>query len=266
MKSLIRTVVFFFLCLNVLAKLPKCPLYSDKLEGETCSKLEVNDTTKINTFYIKECEKKDTYCHYFFESKAEQCSSDPPKAYPGEYCNSDKDCFKSKCKEGICKGKGVKEACEEDYECDAGLFCFKRECQHLLSKGDDCDGTKKCKVNLICNKNKCTEYGSLGKGEAASAPAACNSYLIEDEKCQEGYKLETSRDACGNDTKCKYTRGKETLIKDCVCGITTDGKSYCSLGEADVDLRSVLSNNLLVFRLCEQIDRVPYIIWSFLLV
>jgi len=267
MKSLIRTIIFFFLCLNVLAGLPTCPIYSDNLEKEECSKLEVNET-KI-TLYIKACPKENEYCHYFFKSEVEKCSEDPPKRYPGEYCNDGKNCFSSKCDNDkkICKGQGDGEDCEKDYECDVGFFCFERKCKALLSKGETCDGTNKCKVNLICNKDKCTEYGSLDKDTEASAPAACKSYFIEGGKCQVGYKLESPRDACKENT-CKYSQeGKDAPTKDCVCGVTEEGNSYCNLGEADVDPTPVLSNNLLVFRLCERNGwKLPYIIWSFVLV
>eukprot|EP00826_Nyctotherus_ovalis_P029704 TRINITY_DN2355_c0_g1_i5.p1 TRINITY_DN2355_c0_g1~~TRINITY_DN2355_c0_g1_i5.p1 ORF type:complete len:207 (-),score=61.17 TRINITY_DN2355_c0_g1_i5:153-773(-) len=81
--------------------------------------------------------------------------------------------------------------------------------------------------------------GSKNKGEDASAPAACKSYHIENNKCQDGPKLIDKDKVCtGGKTTCKYRLANNTEIsEECKCGMNAEGKSYCSPGRGDFDLK-----------------------------
>lgn len=188
----------------------------------------------------------ETYCHYLFERNPENCSSDPKKRYPGEYCTENEECISNNCDSERCKASKAGD-CEDHYECDVGYFCNSTgKCENLIPENKTCGPDKKCHVNLICNQGTCIKYGSVPNDEKASAPAACKSHFIAGNKtCQEGYKLESPKEAC-KENKCIYTRSNEKITRECSCGITEEGNSYCNLGEADIDLKPVLLNNLLV--------------------
>jgi len=233
----------------VFGNLPVCDKYLNNLTDGECSSAEVNRTEMI--FHLKKC-KKDQYCSYLFpltsnrsSGEAEKCSNESPKKYIGEYCTNDKECQSSECNLVRKTCASSKSKCEEHGDCDIGLYCSTdKKCAELEDKGKKCSETKKCKVKLICNNEICTEVGSVAKLGDASAPAACETFYIADKKCQEGPKLENGSRVCSeNNDKCIYKNYEGKLIEEkCQCGMTAEGKSYCSPGIGDMDIGPVFFN------------------------
>lgn len=233
----IIVLVFFGIC--VLGGLPICPTYSDKLNGDECSKSELKEDKMA--FFVKKC-KEDTYCHYKFPSVAEKCTKDPPKRYPGEYCKDENECLKNlKCTGHICTQENI-GACDENMDCAIGYFCNnERRCQKLRINGTECSFDLPCDVNFACSGRYCVALGSVPKGKEADVPAACETFFIDtDGKCQEGYKLDSPKEQCTNEKpECLYKRKKDERRTPCSCGTTAEGKSYCGKGEGDIDFAPV---------------------------
>lgn len=174
--------------------------------------------------------------------QSEKCSAKPPPRPIGEYCSSDEECSSNNCNKARKTCAGSRDTCELETDCDVGLYCGAgKKCEPLRTENQPCSQSEKCAVNLICSLEVCTVMGSKKKGDSASAPAACETYHIEDDKCQDGPKLVDKDKVCtGGKTTCKYRRANNTEYEDlCKCGMNTEGKSYCSPGRGEFNLRPV---------------------------
>jgi len=230
----------------VFGDLRKCDNYLyDNLMENKCSSAEVNGTEM--TYRLKKCEKKQ-YCSYSFplaSDKPDKCSGELPKRYIGEYCTNNNECHSNNCEPVRKTCTTSSTECKEHGDCDVGLYCSTdNKCVLLETKGQTCDATKKCHVNLICNNGICTEVGSINESESATVPAACKTFYIAGKKCQEGPKLQNESKLCSKDNdKCIYKDYKNQYIEEkCQCGITAEGKSYCSPGIGDMNMKDVFLN------------------------
>lgn len=97
----------------------------------------------------------------------------PPKAFPGEPCSNSTDCWSNVlCVQGTCVGLDVGSACDEDQECDVGMFCSQvigtgGKCAYQLQVNGTCYSDFQCDNNLGCNGigiqnlGTCTPYFSI---------------------------------------------------------------------------------------------------------
>ncbi|MCA9633198.1 MAG: hypothetical protein KC766_36350 [Myxococcales bacterium] len=163
---------------------------------------------------------------------------------PGEACapldgSSGDDCVRgSRCDGGVCTALiargGVGASCQQNDECDAGLYCIgidsqtDKTCQSLPEVGQTCLGTLDlCTTTAYCDQasKKCASLPSAGsactpsgnvilrrcaKGNTCeqdtceAAPSAGEACVLE---CAAGYSCESNRCVKTQSASCDYTRG-----------------------------------------------------------
>jgi len=203
----------------------------------SCAKYTFKTSTIM---YLKACPEQKV-CDFTSpqENKEFFCrnNSHSPIYYPGEYCSNDSECFSNICKDNTCKGK---ENCNKDIDCKPGHYCLKGTCEEAVTEGKECNETKKCKANLVCNKT-CIKLGSIKNGQEAINPKACSSFYITGGKCSTGPKLNEEDKDKENPKQCTYKYKDESTRTDkAICGLNKEGARYCALGEGDMELEKVV--------------------------
>jgi len=149
--------------------------------------------------------------------------NDIVKRYPGEYCENRTQCHSGECPENVCVGSKEGDPCQNHTQCDAELYCYDKKCKE---PNGSCSLENKilCKSNQVCNKGKCIDQGSLGKGLEADTPIACQSwYLDKSKKCADAPSFEKEEA-----TFCSYNiDGKDSYNDSKTCFKNDSGGSYC---------------------------------------
>jgi hypothetical protein len=246
MKSLV-----ILLAVTAIVYAEQCLFYqcNDQLPAGVCSSKTLNNSNTI--FQMKECDgekvcdvrlKGDDKCEDSYKQKV---------AYPGEFCRNDSECIKGTCsKDKICTLNPGNTTCEDDTDCNPGLFCKASNCEKLKMFNESCSGEDKCHPSTVCNYSVCVKLGSGIIGQKASAPIACKSFYLEGGACQEGPKLTNHSEdglACNEGYLCEYTKVDKSKYNDkCRCGRGAMGAQYCQPGRGDIDMQPVriLANNV----------------------
>lgn len=105
------------------------------------------------------------------------------KAYPGESCTSDGDCYyltsqgttNSTCVAGLCFGKQVNDPCEHNVgQCVKGLFCSSASvCTSLKLNGEVCSSRWDCASGSCIPQSANSTDGVCGQFESVNAGGAC---------------------------------------------------------------------------------------------
>ncbi len=229
------------------------------LTGSQCSKAD--SASSPSTYYLKPCANETEVCTVRFESAPDSCAPtrSNPIRYPGEECNSTKDCYRGTCDATakICMAANATQSCEDSVDCNPGLYCEAKVCVATKNEGADCS-SKQCNVNAVCSQGKCVRIGSLPIGASSSAAAACSTFYVRDGLCAEGLTLvrsdsETGPIVCPGVCQYKNKKGEIMEEKACICGMTESNESLCNPGVGDVDPKNVTAREhspRIVHRLC----------------
>jgi hypothetical protein len=170
-------------------------------------------------------------------------------SYPGEACESSKDCVFGYCLSGVCFGFNQDENCTSHFQCNPGLRCSAGKCKSLLKTGDiGCDSDFDCDGKSGCNKNattgRCVPFFSLRNDVRVSS---CNkqgqggfSYLCSTGVCL-NTNVKTAAGICsqapisahGNPKECFYNSDCKgytdafNFTGNCICGVNKYAASYC---------------------------------------
>jgi hypothetical protein len=166
-----------------------------------------------------------------------QCTKNAILQDDNQTCTEGTDCRSGTCKEKKCVAKAVDTQCNENENCQDGLFCDKTKANPVCIAQKDktaCASDFECLNSQGCNKGICTLFFSIANGQLADRPIFCASGDFDGDlgnpgKCMTSTLDQPSKE-CVLGTTCKYkdTDGKPHT-KDCGCNYT-DGKSYCPLG------------------------------------
>ena len=163
----------------------------------------------------------------------------------GEYCDDNEYCsFGLQCVNNICRGKSAPELCQLDSECDAELYCFKGKCTSPTNNCSE-DGTK-CKSNEFCANGTCTIIAQLPNGKDSNFPAACKSYFVLGNKCEDGPKYKKN---INNSETCFYEINKKEYNDSGMCKKSEDGGRFCPLGKGDINIDNVIFFSHIVFKI-----------------
>lgn len=246
MKSLLLLLAVVF------AEATVCPQYisDSKLAEGICVNRVVIAEPFSETFYLNPC-KSNQFCNTSssYPYKCANLAYAFPRL-PGQYCNENKDCRNLKCGNGVCIGLKEDESCDNDANCDTGLFCkwttidsvTTKKCTIIPKRGENCPYNR-CGSLSACLDNRCIKLGSLNIGENSNSPYLCKSLYTHNGKCQTGYKLlhpaKTDGPPICTD-RCLYKDGaSNSLDIPCQCGHSQTGKTYCPILEGDIDSSDV---------------------------
>jgi hypothetical protein len=110
----------------------------------------------------------------------QNCTSDLPFEWKknmtaGDSCTlADSTCLVGNCVsidgQYTCQGYDLNSTCQEDRQCNPGLFCSSiadpknKTCQPVLEENAACNATARCVFGTMCANNKCTRLGSFEEG------------------------------------------------------------------------------------------------------
>ena len=211
------------------------PMYICENKFSGCSTVSFDNKERLE-IHLHEC-PEDRICDIKFENGARtQCTKhyEVTKLYPGDYCESEKECYSGKRVNNRCSGNKHLDLCKDDLDCDVDLFCLKGRCEKLSE--NNCGPEMKCKSNLVCNKGKCILIGSLSNGSNVTINTACKSLYSINGKCRPGPQLNDHYRNKQNPEQCLYSDGNS---ESPVCAMTDKGISYCNFGLGDFDLTDV---------------------------
>lgn len=217
-----------------------------------CGKVTVNDEE------LEEDRVKELFCYKPPDMGQESyCTIRDFIEYllPGERCNVTRDCTsgncteRNSCKKGtkcdksskLCRGRGERDFCSSDNDCNEELYCGERGiCIPTITAGKGCNEEKKCESNSFCYKGNCTVFGSLEIGTPATVVAACRTYFIHEGKCAIGPKRKGDH-ICPHTNVCTYTLAGEDKTEPCVCARNKEGSKFCPPGLGDIDITPVIT-------------------------
>ena len=201
----------------------KCALFISKndnltlilnSESDCLDECIVYESEKIDDIYNGFC-----YNSYDFEKLS------------GEKCNGNDDCISKNCTDNVCIGKFEKDECEENAECDLGLYCdIDNKCEKLKDEGENCHSlyedflknmNDNCYAGLVCNNDKCVKLGSLSYDNEYSGQIdnefSCKSGVEKGGNCIDYVSEQVLEDSSENQCLLKYTNGNYTKykIQDC---------------------------------------------------
>lgn len=181
---------------------------------------------------------------------------DQNTGYP---CVNDEDCKSLKCVDSRCEGKGYKQTCTEDSECQPDMYCKPdygySYCITALTKDSYCDFDNECASGLGCSRGKCVKLMSLEVGELTDISVFCKSLIknslnycdaleiyIKDQKLQSPYP-------CKQSDTCIYRFVNSKLDFNslpCQCdGYNDENTGYCgTYVNYTQEYTSALANNL----------------------
>jgi len=243
MKSLV--ILLAITALTYAAE--NCLVYTckDDLPKDVCSTKVINPTNI--TYTMKACEGDNKVCDVRLKEK-DQCADfyDQKLSYPGEYCRNNKECFKGNCpnETHVCTLNPGNTTCEDDLDCNPGLFCKSGNCVKQKMFNETCGKEDRCHPSFACNDSLCIKVGSGENGQKASSPLVCKSFYVEEGVCKEGPKLTNYTDdglKCPESNLCTYTIDKHDFTDKCRCGRNSAGVKYCQPGRGDINMQDVSS-------------------------
>ena len=215
------------------------------------NKISMSSSTCIyfqgNTYFLQACtDTTAPYCQPTFGIQNVTCSESPssnkPTAYPGEFCSSDESCVYGFCYNFKCSAQSYGGNCATHLECNPGLMCHQGRCSNQLKVGQNCTEDFQCQNNAGCD-GTCKKYLSVtnqnwvhscakdGKSMICQSGFCLNGYCLPAPKSLGGF-----RKVCDTNAVCKSTDfGNDgiTLYSECVCGMNSQGLSFCDLFPGD---------------------------------
>ena len=169
--------------------------------------------------------------------------------YPGEYCNSNGQCYSGKCSSSKCEGQKAGASCASAY-CNPGLFCNSNKvCQSTFPNTQRCSSQAQCDTYSLCQNGICIRLFSL--------PDGADTYLTSTDYgfstfCQSGFaQMNQETPVCTTApvsplpglTNCSLGSTCSSLnsaySKPCTCSFT--GQSYCPQFEGDHYLTNAIN-------------------------
>ena len=223
-----------------------------------------NSTSTPFNYTLTPC-NNNSQCIISLTTDRSTCTEEPAppnSKYPGERCTSSLSCIWGTCTDHICISGNIYTPCTADVECNVGLYCHNNTgtCMGWKLVNQYCDIYTKCASYLICDLNLCCVVGGKNVGEIAYSPLACATlytspvdaaytytyivggyghitYYCANGPYLIGYNA-TVPLPCPYSGLCEYnlTMGARSTVvyRDCQCGITQKGESYCPLGMGDM--------------------------------
>jgi len=206
----------FHLLFNKISTQTECPLFkcsSKSMKDNKCfsSDEEYIDGKIQTTIYLSQCPKNEKCSKVSWDLSIGTCTPNIRKAFGGESCESNADCYSQKCgSHNVCQDKKVSERCSDDKQCCKECACIfdpmigetpnDKTCRPLVKLGEKCildesDITglhSNCPVFSVCSNYEstpearngiCVEQNSLSIGENATNFRACvgnNIILLQD--------------------------------------------------------------------------------------
>lgn len=170
--------------------------------------------------------------------------SDINIAVPGEPCEFDRNCLNSICQQSFCKGYPMGLMCNQDTQCDVGLYCdsINNYCTAQVSAGNACSRDEECTNSCGCFNGNCKNYFTLVSGTVLETcingrnllclSGACQSYLNVNYCVKQETSLGVLPILCANDGDCEVS-SNFTYSTGCACGYNEFGYSYCNLAPGD---------------------------------
>ena len=207
--------------------------------------------TTANTHYLRTCVQDSRICSISQTDYNQTfCTYEDlyvaNSLYPGDYCYYASDCyFTNDCVNNLCKGFPNNSSCNNDLDCDLGLFCESNYCKTQItvsSKG--CLNDYDCVNNAACliknssdsSQNQCTQYFSLVNGAyiGESNSWLCTSGFSYQNLCSTAPKSVATPYSCENNDQCMSSPVNNLVFNTtCECAFNPQGSSYCSLFEGD---------------------------------
>lgn len=248
-----RIILLSFLISLYSASATQCNIFDCANAQDKCYTLKPNGE---NFKYALGSCPEGQLCDLESDFDTGSCKSRLPMRLPGEFCTENGDCRSNLC-EGPnggkkCKGKDDKDGCNNDEDCNYGLYCATNKCTAVKKLDADCKAGEKCDAGLVCNLGKCTPIFSIPNEKEAGASSACETFFAHGGKCAVGPTLEKTTGAhkepikCENDCRYRFADNGDFITSSCVCGMTHEVKKYCNPGIGDIDLNDVFLHNLLV--------------------
>ena len=195
---------------------------------------EYLDGKMQTTIYLSQCSNNQKCSKVSWDTSIGICTTNIRKAFGGESCESNADCFSQACgSHNFCQDKKINEKCSDDKQCCKECVCIfdptigetsnDKTCRPLVQLGEPCilDESdimglhSNCPIFSVCSNSEstpeakngiCVEQNSLPIGENATNFHACvgNNIIL----LQEGYYV------CANITSqtqmCEVARDQST--------------------------------------------------------
>jgi len=230
------------------ASIMECPIYEcDTLPEDQCVSVKEKEGNK--EYRVQPC-KKPLVCDTSSSTFPWHCKRYARTKLPGEYNENQEECISNISTNSTCQGLSEGSDCNQDKECNYGLYCNKK-CMKTLKEDESCDEENKCGAFLVCN-GKCIKMGSLENDAATIDSRACNSFYSLNNTCKPGPILIKSKQKFGPTVctgMCFYKTDDKHLILNCTCGRSNLGVAYCNPGKGDFNLDTVIPHNILVLGL-----------------
>lgn len=187
-------------------------------KGEKC--IEVEPMDKTDSRY--QCVKTSIY-----EGKKE-----------GESCIISDECESKICHDGKCMFlPDYTSNCKNHYQCGYSSYCDD-SCLPLKKAGEKCNDEDECELGLFCGKyddkpNTCVEMYSLENGRATDFSFFCQSgytYKLSESKKEQCVSIAVSNSTCDEKNECKYiidngSKSEEVTMR---CLTNNEGEYYCA--------------------------------------
>ncbi|CAG9324372.1 unnamed protein product [Blepharisma stoltei] len=140
----------------------------------------------------------------------------------------------------ICDPDSTSKLCDynSNLECYFNSTMGSYACGKTLNSGDDCaSSVAPCPYSHVCNLGRCVEMFTLSLGDEANNVKACPGGT-ELKKVEEKKVCDIAPASFGSiPKKCQSSDDCAnyftTDLTDCVCGINSEGQSYCQLFPGD---------------------------------
>ena len=212
----ILPIIILHLSYDLINSQTECPIFkcsSHIMKDDKCfaSAEEYIEGKMQTTIYLSQCAQNQKCSKVSWDTTIGTCTSNIRKAFGGETCESNADCFSQACSSHkFCQDKKINERCSDDKQCCKECVCIfdptigetpnDKTCRPLVKLGESCilDETdmmglhSNCPIFSVCSnfystpdaKNGiCVEQNSLDIGENATNFHACignNIILLQD--------------------------------------------------------------------------------------
>jgi len=237
-----KILFLFFLISLIYCKEEYFTFKKDKLYNDKCA-LFISKDDNITLIYNQESNCLDECIAYNSGNLEDVFYGFCYNSYDfyklsGENCNGNYDCFSKNCKDNKCIGKSENEECEENAECNVGLYCNKYNiCENLKDEEEYCSELNEdetlenmndnCYAGLVCNYNKCVKLGSLSYNNSKyniDNKFSCKSGFEEGDSCIDYISEKILEDSSENQCLLTKKLGEETIYEVNNCKTNLFGK------------------------------------------
>ena len=235
------TLLFLLVC--TYADL-KCDTFKcgESLEAEPCLQRIIKDSHF--EYSLKSCSEGKS-CQINENLDKGTCVQYMPSKYPGEYCTNKAECLSGNCSSNkVCHGLNESSKCNNDHECDYGLYCHREDgeekCTAVIKISKTCTLKNRCDAGLVCNNGICVVIGSIEEEKEANIGSACKTFYSNGTHCIKGPTLVGSKTECNENCLYIVEATNKSFNKPCVCGMSESPKKYCSPGIGNLSIEDVL--------------------------